>query len=174
MDGFLTKPLDSARLREVLQQYLQRDEDAAVGSTPVATIEQTSSPKNTAVEADASSDALLMDWPRFEAMLAGDHEFAQQLLKVFIGSAEQILTELRASAQATDRTQLKRAAHKLKGASANICAEILRAHCESLELAVAEAGAAPGDINELIDRIAAANARTRLEMQRYMAALSSR
>jgi PAS domain S-box-containing protein len=174
MDGFLTKPLDSGRLREVLQQYLQRDDDASAGNTPVTTVEQKSSPNNFAVEPDTSRNSALMDWPRFDAMLAGDHEFAQHLLEVFISSAAQILTELRASTHAADRTQLQRAAHKLKGASANICADELREHCESLELAVAETDTTSMAVNEHIDRIAASNARTKLEMQRYVAALSSR
>jgi HPt (histidine-containing phosphotransfer) domain-containing protein len=62
-----------------------------------------------------------------------DPEFAYELAITFVASGEQVLGEIAAALAATDRPALSRAAHKLKGASANIHAEPLCALAWTLE-----------------------------------------
>ncbi|MGE0115159.1 MAG: response regulator [Steroidobacteraceae bacterium] len=173
MDGFLTKPLESGRLREVLEQYLRRDDtlSATTATRPALKLEpEAVAVPNQTVDATSAGDIVrLMDWSRFEALMAGDREFALQLIDVFIDSAAQILSELRLSAGASDRQQLQRAAHKLKGASANICSDKLFTLCQSLEAAVANETRV--QLTERVAEIVEVNAQTIEEMRQYLKAL---
>jgi HPt (histidine-containing phosphotransfer) domain-containing protein len=71
------------------------------------------------------------------AMLAevtdGDPEFAQQLIDAYIGSSNQSLQEMQLATQNDDRVGLSKAAHKLKGASANIYAVLVRELAAAIE-----------------------------------------
>jgi two-component system sensor histidine kinase/response regulator len=120
MDGFLTKPLQIERLRETLDRY----RPAPVPQTA------TFSP----AESDLSAP---VDLGRLNELTGNDAEFAYELACTFITSGEQVMEEVQTALAASDRTQLSRAAHKLKGASANIHAEQLRALAHSLETSAA-------------------------------------
>jgi CheY-like chemotaxis protein/HPt (histidine-containing phosphotransfer) domain-containing protein len=120
MDGFLTKPLDPERLREILARYLG-DEAADVAQ---------------AREQEGwlgGSVAQLIDLRRFDQVTGGDPAFAQELIEAFAASSTEIETELQAALATNDRKALERSAHKLKGAAANIHAPLLRTHAEELE-----------------------------------------
>jgi len=120
MDGFLTKPLDPERLREVLARYL--GDDAA---TVAQLLEQEGSLHG--------SGALPVDLRRFDQVTGGDPAFAQELIDAFVTSSSEIQSELQAALATEDRKALERLAHKLKGAAANIHAPLLRTHAEELE-----------------------------------------
>jgi CheY-like chemotaxis protein/HPt (histidine-containing phosphotransfer) domain-containing protein len=109
MDGFLTKPLELVRLREVLDRY-----GLAMNTQD--------SPKMSSNEDDTAP----VDLARLNELTDGDPEFTQELATTFIASGEQVIAELHAAMEAFDRTALSRSAHKLKGASANIHANRLR------------------------------------------------
>jgi CheY-like chemotaxis protein len=115
MNGFLTKPLEIERLHEILEQY----------GLAVQPGEQHSS----AVSASATP----VNLARLNEITDGDPEFAFELASTFISSGEQVLEEIHAALEAFDRNGLSRAAHKLKGASANIHAENLRELAYALE-----------------------------------------
>lgn len=78
---------------------------------------------------------------------------ATQAADTFIASGEEVIEEIRSAFDAFDRNALSRAAHKLKGASANIHAEGLRDCAYALE------SQAPGldqpRLKELIEQLAA-------------------
>jgi two-component system, sensor histidine kinase and response regulator len=117
MNGFLTKPLEIARLHEALDRFgLGRAPEAA--ATDVAPAIETNVPVQLA---------------RLHELTAGDAEFAHELAVTFVASGEQVLKEMHAALTDLDRVALARAAHKLKGASANIYAEPLRALAYELE-----------------------------------------
>jgi CheY-like chemotaxis protein len=109
MDGFLTKPLELVRLREVLDRY-----GLAMNTHD--------SPQTASTEAGTAP----VDLARLNELTDGDPEFTQELAVTFIASGEQVIAELHAAMEAFDRTALSRSAHKLKGASANIHANRLR------------------------------------------------
>jgi CheY-like chemotaxis protein len=108
MDGFLTKPIDIARLHEMLERY-------GLGSGAGANA--------TAQAAHVEAPVVLA---RLNEITDGDPEFAHELALTFIDSGRQVFEEIRTALRAFDRASLSRGAHKLKGASANIHAETLR------------------------------------------------
>jgi PAS domain S-box-containing protein len=116
MSAFLTKPLEIARLHETLERY-----GLAV---PADTL---------AASAQSAIDCSPVDLGRLHEITDGDAEFAHELATTFISSGEQVMSEIREALSAFDRNALTRAGHKLKGASANIYAEALRALAYELE-----------------------------------------
>lgn len=134
MDGFLTKPLDITRLHEVLEQYLRRDDvnPSSTGQYLVPAQTTAAQPEATASAVESES-IVIMDWTRFDGLIGGDTVFAQQLFEVFVSSAAQIVTELREACADNDRQRARRATHKLKGVSANMCADALLNQCQTLE-----------------------------------------
>ena len=117
MNGFLTKPLEIARLHETFDRF-----GLGVGNA---------GPLEASVM--SSSPATPVDLARLNEITDGDAEFAHELASTFVASGEQVLHEIHAALATFDRTALGRAAHKLKGASANIHAEHLRDLAYSLE-----------------------------------------
>ncbi len=169
MDGFLTKPLESARLREVLDQYLRRDDANAATGLTHRVID--APPADTgAVNGDKSGDqqTRYIDWSRFDAMVAGDTAFACELIEVFLASAVQTLDEMRVAAQAEDRLQLQRAVHKLKGASANLCADALSERCQNIETMAGAAKHTMPVLVDGVDGITQIYQNTAQELQKYL------
>jgi HPt (histidine-containing phosphotransfer) domain-containing protein len=74
-----------------------------------------------------------VDLARLNELTEGDPEFAYELASTFIASGEEVVQEIRTAMSCFDRGGLSRAAHKLKGASANIHADPLRALADTLE-----------------------------------------
>jgi two-component system, sensor histidine kinase and response regulator len=172
MDGFLTKPIESMRLREVLQQYLQTDETATTAlhrvlSSPIADSSSVLLERVATPTGDPA--APLVDWARFNVLTAGDKAFAKELIELYLHSSAQILLELRDGCAAGDRDVLRKAAHKLKGASANVSADGIADLCKTLELA-AEQGA-PAQLLQQVEAIEQVMASTQQVMQQYMNAL---
>ena len=102
MDGFLTKPLEFGRLRELLERHgfgVANDTNAPV---------------------DTVTAPVPVDLAKLNAVTDGDAEFLCELAAAFLSSGEAVVDEMRAALQTHDRRALARAAHKLKGASANI------------------------------------------------------
>jgi two-component system, sensor histidine kinase and response regulator len=112
MDDYLTKPLDIARLQDVLDRFLGA---AAMAGAPPP------------VSCDPSIRARLLD-------IAGDDpEFVGELISAFILGGEETLREMSAAIEAADVDALGRCAHKLKGASANLHVEGLTAMALDIE-----------------------------------------
>ncbi|MFL6620641.1 MAG: PAS domain-containing protein [Povalibacter sp.] len=116
MSGFLTKPLEIARLHETLDRY-------GLGIPPEAM----------ATNMGAQADQAPVDLGRLNELTDGDPEFAHELAITFISSGEQVIKEIHDALANFDRNALTRAGHKLKGASANIYAESLRSLSYELE-----------------------------------------
>ena len=116
MSGFLTKPLEIARLHETLERY----------GLSVA-------PDAVSAHAQPQLGHPPVDLGRLHEITDGDPEFAHELAHTFISSGEQVVQEIHTALAAFDRNALTRAGHKLKGASANIYAEPLRTLAYELE-----------------------------------------
>jgi PAS domain S-box-containing protein len=142
MDGFLTKPLEIGRLHETLERFgltghatgpVPPDDVPAICTTPV-------------------------NLARFNDITQGDPEFSHELTSTFISSGGQILQEIQEAFHTFDRPGLARAAHKFKGASANVHAECLRELAYTLE---AQAhGLDQPRLKELIDALISEFTRT--------------
>jgi CheY-like chemotaxis protein len=117
MTAFLTKPIDVARLHETLERYGLVAQRNAHGA-PI----------------DGRAPSVPVDLARLNEITENDPEFAYELASTFIASGEQVLDEIHTAISVFDRSALSRAAHKLKGASANIHAEALCSLALKLEM----------------------------------------
>lgn len=119
MDDFLTKPLDVQRLREVLTKF------GLAGETHLA-------PAGVeALLASQSSDPV--DLAHLQYLSDNDPDFIHELIQAFVHSASQVRKEMHDAVDQNDPAALARAAHKLKGASANLHAKTLAELCSDLE-----------------------------------------
>ncbi len=131
MDDVLGKPLEPARLQDVLERFVLR----MPVSTAAASVEAPPGP---------SLAAAPIDLARLGSLAGDDAAFMRELLATFRSSAASAVVELRDSLAAGDRERLRHAAHKLKGGSDNIGAGRLR------ELAsLIESGSPNAPIEEL-------------------------
>jgi CheY-like chemotaxis protein len=122
MDGYLTKPIEVERLRDILTKYgLEKDGVPAGGAAAPSA-------------KDMENSAAPVDLGEFHRITDSDPQFAQELIAAFISSGEQQLNEITAAIAQNDCTGLAKAAHKLKGASANIHARALKSLAEQLEI----------------------------------------
>jgi len=137
MNAYLTKPLEIGRLRETLDRFgLARQ-----GAIPAQA--QGAGP----VPGEPVEVARLLE------LTAGDKAFAQEIIETFVRSGATAREEMHAALAGGDRPRLLRAAHQLKGASANIHAPRLR---ELAALVENRAGsAAEADAKELLVKLGA-------------------
>ncbi len=134
MDDYLTKPIDRVRLDELIQRHLAR---------PASQPASTSLPfPDTALRSEDP-----VDWEQLMAVADGDRQFAQELVQVFIDSGDATLRDIQMALERGDFAAVKRAAHTLKGSSANMRARMTSEAAERLE-AAASAGTA-AELSEL-------------------------
>lgn len=131
MDGFLTKPIQIELLREVVDKHCPK----AAAAVPELDGPNTA----TLLETPADTHATL-NVQRLRQTADDDLGFMHELAQLYIDSSQPILGELRSAWAANDRDNLRRIAHKLKGASASIHAERLVEACKALENHHAELG----------------------------------
>lgn len=128
MDDYVTKPVDPARLLEVLEKWLSPE--------PVA--ELSAAPAPAAAPADApggAPDPPVFVRERLADMLAGDGDAVREVLAQYLASAPEQLARIADCMARGDAAQAGREAHTLKGASANVGAEALAEAARALEAA---------------------------------------
>ena len=96
-------------------------------------------------------------------LTGGDIEFERELAETFVRSGDQCLAEIIAALKVSDLDTVRKRAHSLKGASANIHALDLSQVASSLESAARENSvpAVSGLVAELTEKLAAVNAELR-------------
>ncbi len=142
MDGYLTKPIEVERLRNILAKFGLEKPDP-VAAVPAAALESRPS----------LSAAAPVDLRAFRELTDGDQAFAQELAAAFISSGEQQLAEITAALAQNQRIAVAKTAHKLKGACANIHAQVLKSLAEQMEIDSAAADTRALDqINGLLRR----------------------
>jgi hypothetical protein len=167
MDDLLTKPLDVRRLQAVLDSLGMRaehglDDPREPHAEDRESVEITLDEAAVVQIVAATPLEPPLDAAAFDELTGGEAEFERELAHTFIHTSEELLAELSRAAGDGDRGTLSRAAHSLKGASANIHARPLRALCTELET-----GAATCTDVELMRQIARIGA----ERQRVITAL---
>jgi len=133
MDDYLSKPLEPAALAACLERWTARAAEAeptAVAGGPVPAAPAPAAPPPDAAEATIDLAAL-------RELTDGDAEFERELLSVFVASGDTALAALIAALGAADLPAVRRHAHTLKGASANLRARPLAARAQALEAAAA-------------------------------------
>jgi two-component system, sensor histidine kinase and response regulator len=134
MDAHLGKPIEAAQVIEALSRFLK-----------------------------APATAPAIDRGALKALTGGDAQFERELAETFVSSGDQCLAEIIAALKTSDFDTVRKRAHSLKGASANIHARELSQAASSLENAVREnALPAIGDlVTDLSEKLAAVNAELR-------------
>jgi PAS domain S-box-containing protein len=138
MDDYLTKPLDISRLQDVLDRFM---------GAPAAAAAATPSPAATPASVNTSSvRARLAD-------IAGDDpQFVDELIQTFVAGGADSVREIRAAASRGELDVLTRAAHRFKGACANLHIDTLATLTAALEGHAR--GGQPRDWREDVERIA--------------------
>jgi two-component system sensor histidine kinase/response regulator len=131
MDAHLGKPIEPAQLIEALSRFLK-----------------------------ARATAPPIDREALRALTGGDAEFERELAETFVSSGDQCLAEIMAALSVSDFDTVRKRAHTLKGASANIHARDLSQAASSLEDAVREnsipaIGALVADLTEKLAAVSA-------------------
>jgi HPt (histidine-containing phosphotransfer) domain-containing protein len=130
MDDYLTKPIDRDRLSEVINRYL------SPSAGPAARAESQE------LKPDCLESSIApVDWVRLMLTADNDRDFAGELVQLFIESGDSVLQDIRGALERGDMAALGRAAHSLKGSSANMCASLASEAAARLESA-ARAGVA--------------------------------
>jgi two-component system, sensor histidine kinase and response regulator len=134
MDAHLGKPIEPKQMIDTLSRFLKEE------VVPPA-----------------------IDLEALRQITGGDAEFERELADTFVASGDQCLAEIIAAMKANDYDTVRKRAHALKGASANIHAASLSTVASSLETA-ARAQTVPalsGLVEELAQKLAAVNAELR-------------
>ena len=163
MDDYLTKPLDISRLQDVLDRFLASD----AGTNTELFEELTRTQRTLTLRGDTT--ALELD-PAVRARLteiAGDDiDFVIELVNAFVMGSEESIREMHVAIVGRDRIELARAAHKLKGASANLHIDALAALASEVEL-LARAGMDEG-VPRAMEKILAEFSRVSLALRAEM------
>jgi two-component system sensor histidine kinase/response regulator len=136
MDGFLTKPLEVEPMREIISRYCEEQEVTPMNATDhpqSAGSELTEAQVAEKLNAPSAPAFTQVDVAKLDELTGDDTEFLQELVNAFKDSATQIISELQQATSSNDRPAIARAAHKLKGASANMQINAIRELCASLE-----------------------------------------
>ena len=124
MDDYLTKPIEVERLRAALTKY---------GLALPAGAASNSATAGSDAGSGATGKLAPIDLRALNELIDGDSEFARDLAAAFIDSGEQQIAEMQRALASGNREALGEAAHKLKGACANIHAQSLRTMAQTLE-----------------------------------------
>jgi polar amino acid transport system substrate-binding protein len=131
MDAHLGKPIEPGQLIDTLSRYLK-----------------------------AVAPSAAIDREALRSVTGGDIEFERELARTFVTSGDQCLAEIIQALRIEDFDTVRKRAHALKGASANIHAVGLAKVASTLERAAASESVPPlGNlVQELTEKLAAVNA----------------
>ena len=138
MDGFLTKPIDRAKLEACIGELIPNSSATALMPAlkePASDATEARGPK--AVETPRGSELadFPVDWMALMNSLDGDQAFARELVAGFIGTGDRELASIAAALLTGDDATMRESAHTLKGASANLRAQAAISAASELEFA---------------------------------------
>lgn len=121
MDDYLTKPIEIKQLTATLDRWL---EQAAEPEQPILVDDSNAAGAETAFAADD-----------FIKLMMGDEALAAMLLKMFVENAPGDIERLKDAVASGEGSQIRSAAHYIKGAAANLCASGINAAAYEIEQA---------------------------------------
>ena len=125
MDDYITKPIAVPRLKAVLEKWLP---PAGGGNQPSPAQPSAAPPPETA-------DARVFNRAEFMERLMGDEELARSIIASYLEDLPGQIQQLKDYVAAGDMPQIRRQAHLIKGAAANLSGTELSALTLALELA---------------------------------------
>jgi len=144
MDDYLAKPIKPAELAETLERWVRRPQVKPQEDGPAPGPDSTEKARRTYVSAEET----IFDPSVLLELLDGDSGAADQILSDFLDHAPQLINELEEAVARGDAPKVRLHAHTLKGASASVGAQSLRALSARLEEA-----AAAGSLEEAPDLV---------------------
>lgn len=119
MNEFLTKPLQIDKLTPLVNQYCANipEYDDATTLTELQV--------NTILSAETSTKPSMaspqVDLNRLNMVVGDDRSFLTELVDAYVQTAREVIGELKTALDSNDTDTIARSAHKLKGASSNMC-----------------------------------------------------
>ncbi|MCX5856052.1 MAG: response regulator [Deltaproteobacteria bacterium] len=132
MNDYVTKPVDPQALVEALDKWLPKETAKTTDQAPGA-------PEGTAFVSAHEPEALVFDKAGMMARLMDDEDLARTVAEGFLADIPRQIEVLRGYLEAGNAPGAERQAHTIKGASANVGGECLRAVAFEMEKA-AKAG----------------------------------
>ena len=121
MNGLLTKPLDSARLRQALDRFGLARRALELQARPA--------------DEPAGQVSEPVDLMTLHGKFCGDRAFVRRLCRTFVSSTSHGLEELDSAVAAAERAQVRLLAHKIKGGGSSVYAHRLAAIAANIESA---------------------------------------
>jgi HPt (histidine-containing phosphotransfer) domain-containing protein len=135
MDDYVTKPVSSQSLTEVLKKWLP-NENLEHGQTKYERLPDPDEGQSESVSTICeNSSPLIFDRAGMMARLMDDKELARTVAEGFFEDIPRQIEALRGYLEAQDAPGAERQAHTIKGASATVGGEALRAVAYKMELA---------------------------------------
>jgi PAS domain S-box-containing protein len=160
MNDYVPKPVDPNELARVLKKWLTH-EKADVERMRSGTKETRADGdlvKRVGAEKEVDASAMIFDRAGLVSRLMGDEGLARELIAVFLEDIPKQIAALRGYLEAGNAARVARQVHTIKGASANLSGEVLRAVASDMEKA-AKAGdlaavtASMGELESAFDRL---------------------
>ena len=130
MDDHLTKPIRPAELEKILERWVAGGKGAGEG-TPV-----TGEPVPGDPDEQADGDAVFDEKSLLQCLM-GDRDLMLAIAGGFLQDLPRQLAALRSALDASDRDEVRRLAHTIKGSAANLSASRLREAAHEMERAAA-------------------------------------
>jgi len=120
MNHFLTKPLHLDKLAPLVNQYCASAPagESTLNESQVKAVLESSSDARPRVEATVEPQ---VDLKRLYNVVGNDMSFLSELVDAYVQTAQESFKELQSAMTAEDKHCIARTAHKLKGASSNMC-----------------------------------------------------
>jgi len=146
MDDYLSKPIDPVGLQQSMARFI-KPSDAAT-EVPPAPVEGTDETPQLVAEELSGPPPVNLEHLRM--FTEGDREEELEIFDLFLGQADESIQELKDNLSDGENEAWKKAAHKLKGASANLGAEALSVHCKTAEFGFDGSAAAKQEVLDAI------------------------
>ena len=125
MNDYLTKPINKDHLKLMIEKWIPQEPQGGDESLSCATSmsEEEDSVCPSPIHIERALD-----------QMGGDVELMHEILRIFIDTAPQLLETIQTASNQNDADGLHMAAHSLKGAASNICADATQAVAFKLEM----------------------------------------
>jgi HPt (histidine-containing phosphotransfer) domain-containing protein len=151
MDDYVTKPISPEALATALDRWLPLEEAAPTVHGQAArapAVRAAAAPSPAAPRPESGSQVPVFDAAGMMERLIGDRELARIVADGFLEDAPRLIDALRSSLEAGDATAAIRGAHTIRGASATVGGEAVRAVAWEMETS-----ATAGDLDAVLARL---------------------